>query len=124
MMDHDEARELRAELSQQEGVAVITLHGEIDAFAEPRLADVYAQAEEPDPRAILLDLADVDYINSTGIALLVELLARARKSRRPLLTCGLSEHYREIFRITRLADFMAIHDDVGDALESLSAETA
>lgn len=123
MRNPDEGGELRADLAHQDGVAVITLHGEIDAFAEPRLVSVYTQAEELDPRAILLDLEGVEYINSTGIALLVELLARSRKSGLPLLTCGLSEHYREIFQITRLADFMAIYDDVNSALGSLHTET-
>jgi anti-anti-sigma factor len=122
MTSQDESSELRAELTLQEGVAVITLHGEIDAFAESRLVSIYTQAEEQDPRAVILDLAEVDYINSTGIALLVELLARARDSRRPLLTCSLSEHYREIFQITKLADFMAIHDDVESALGSLGTQ--
>jgi anti-anti-sigma factor len=122
MTSQDESSELRAELTLQEGVAVIALHGEIDAFAESRLVSIYTQAEEQDPRAVILDLAEVDYINSTGIALLVELLARARDSRRPLLTCSLSEHYREIFQITKLADFMAIHDDVESALGSLGTQ--
>ena len=57
---------------------------------------------------ILLNFQEVDYINSTGIALIVGLLAQARKSHRRLVVCGLSEHYQEIFRITRLSDFIEI----------------
>ena len=57
---------------------------------------------------LLLDFANVEYINSTGIALIVGLLARARTDQRPVSARGLSEHYREIFEITRLSDFMTI----------------
>jgi anti-anti-sigma factor len=64
----------------------------------------------------VLNFRAVDYINSTGIALIVGLLAQARKSRRKLVVCGLSEHYQEIFRITRLSDFMEIFDDETSAL--------
>ena len=55
-------------------------------------------------------------MNSTGIALIVGLLAQARKSHRRLVVCGLSEHYQEIFRITRLSDFMQIYSDEISAL--------
>jgi anti-anti-sigma regulatory factor len=43
-------------------------------------------------------------------------LARARKSKQQLLICGLSDHYAEIFQITRLADFMRIFPDEASAL--------
>jgi anti-anti-sigma factor len=66
----------------------------------------------------------VDYINSTGIALIVGLLARARKSHRRLLACGLSEHYIEIFQITRLADFMTVFPDEKSAVDVVPALVA
>ena len=59
---------------------------------------------------MLLDFTRVGYINSTGIALIVGLLARARKRGQDVRACGLAEHYREIFEITRLSDFMTILD--------------
>ena len=99
---------LEARVRQQPGAAVIDLHGEINAFAEAALNTAYAEAETGHPGVILLNFGDVDYINSTGIALIVSLLARARAGKRRLLACGLSEHYVEIFTITRLADFMAV----------------
>lgn len=103
------------------GVAVIDLHGEINGFAEEALNDAYTQAEGEQPAAILLNFGDVSYINSTGIALIVGLLARARKAHLPVLTCELSEHYEEIFHITRLADFMSIFPDETSALNQLAS---
>lgn len=100
----------------QENVAVVALRGEINSAAEAALNAAYAQAEAGNPISILLDFQAVDYINSTGIALIVGLLAQARKTHRRLVVCGLSDHYQEIFRITRLADFMQIYTDVPSAL--------
>ncbi len=99
-------------------IAVVELHGEINAFAEDVLNAAYAEAESEAPETILLNFADVDYINSTGIALIVSLLARARKAHMHLLACGLSQHYVEIFTITRLADFMSVFPDESSALAS------
>jgi anti-anti-sigma factor len=101
--------------------AVIDLSGEINGRADATLEAAYAKARELDAAAVLLNFAEVDYINSTGIALIVGLLAQARKDRLRLLTCGLSEHYEEIFRITRLADFMTIYRDEAAALQQPSA---
>ena len=102
-------------------VAVVELHGEINAFAEEALNAAYAEAEGEGPDTVLLNFADVDYINSTGIALIVGLLARARKAHKRLLACGLSQHYVEIFNITRLADFMNVFPDEASALTADSA---
>ncbi len=107
---------------RQPRVVVIELQGEINSFAEASLSAAYAEAEAHNPQAILLNFSQVDYINSTGIALIVTLLAKARKSHIRLLTCGLSDHYVEIFNITRLADFMAVYPDESTALAAKVAE--
>jgi anti-anti-sigma factor len=110
------ARNFEASVRHQPRVAVVDLHGEINAFAEDVLNAAYAEAESREVDEILLNFSDVDYINSTGIALIVSLLARARKSKRRLLACGLSQHYVEIFQITRLVDFMSVFPDEASAL--------
>jgi anti-anti-sigma factor len=107
----------------QPRVAVIELHGEINSFAEATLSTAYVEAEAQRPESILLNFSDVDYINSTGIALIVTLLAKARKAHIRLLTCGLSEHYIEIFNITRLADFMSVYPDETAALADNSVSS-
>ena len=96
-------------------VAVMALEGRIDRDAMTSLTMAYETAVVADPPVILLDFTAVDYINSTGIALIVGLLGRARAEGRTLAACGLSEHYREIFEITRLADFIAIYPDEASA---------
>ncbi|MGO8950064.1 MAG: STAS domain-containing protein [Ktedonobacterales bacterium] len=108
----------------QPRVVVIELHGEINAFAEESLGVAYNEAEAQVPGLILLNFSDVDYINSNGIALIVSLLARARKNQIRLVACGLSEHYVEIFNITRLADFMTVFPDETTALESKPTQIA
>ena len=106
------ATEFAAQVRHEEGVAVLDLSGDVSAGAEAKLVEAYAQAGGT--AVVLLDFSAVDYINSTGIALIVGLLAQARAAGQEVQARGLAEHYREIFRITRLSDFMTILDDEGD----------
>ena len=91
--------------------ATITLRGQIDIDAERALADAYATIAANGAGTVTLDFSGVGYINSTGIALIVRLLADARRDHREVRARGLSEHYREIFRITRLADYIVLEDE-------------
>jgi anti-anti-sigma factor len=92
------------------GEARLALRGDVDIDADEALAAAYAQAADAGARRVILDFARVAYINSTGIALIVRLLAEARRDHREVVALGLSEHYREIFRITRLSDYLTIAD--------------
>jgi anti-sigma B factor antagonist len=109
-------RHLEAEVRQERGVVVLDLRGEINGFAQEALDAAYSEAESNDPETILLNFEEVDYINSTGIALIVGLLAKARVSKRRLVAYGLSDHYVEIFEITRLSDFMSVFPDEQSAV--------
>jgi anti-anti-sigma factor len=109
---------LETNVRQRDGMIVIDLRGEIDAFGEAALNSAYAEAKQLDASRILLNFKDVNYINSTGIALIVGLIAQARKAGHKLMVTGLSDHYREIFEVTRLSDFMTILPNEDAALKN------
>ena len=115
-----QAKHLEASVRREPAGAVLDLHGEINGFGQEALDAAYAEAEKGDPEAIILNFEEVDYINSTGIALIVGLLAKARTAKRKLLAYGLSEHYVEIFNITRLSDFVGVYPDEESALSEAS----
>jgi anti-anti-sigma factor len=103
--------ELQATVREHDGAAVIDLNGDVNASAEDALNEAYAKATAGGAGMVVLNFERAEYINSTGIALIVALLAQARASHVQVKAFGLSDHYREIFEITRLADFMTITDD-------------
>jgi len=106
------ATDFAASVAREGDTALLELSGEITSAAESGLQGAYAEVR--DASVVLLDFAAVDYINSTGIALIVGILAEARRSGQEIRARSLAEHYREIFRITRLSDFMTILDDEGE----------
>ena len=93
-------------LDDREGVARVRLDGRIDRDATTVFEELAVATGAAS--TLHLDFGDVDYINSTGIALIVGLLARARSRRVPVHAEGLTAHYRHIFDITRLSDFIEI----------------
>ena len=80
-------------------------------MAEAPLMEAYAQASAPGVKAIILNFSDLEYMNSSGIGLLVTLLIRANRQRQRLMACGLSDHYKQIFDLTRLNEAITIYDN-------------
>jgi len=101
--------------------SVIDIQGELTAFAEEVLMDAYNEASDGKVHAIILNFEGLEYMNSSGIGLLVTLLIRVNREKQRLLTYGLSEHYRSIFQITRLDDAIGIHDSEEEAIEAANA---
>ena len=97
-------------------VSVIDVKGELTAFAEGVLMDAYGQASEPGVQGIVLNFGGLEYMNSSGIGMLVTLLVRANRQRQRLMACGLSEHYRQIFALTRLDEAIGIFDTEAEAV--------
>ncbi len=109
-----------ANVRRSNGVVVVELHGEVEGSADEAINTAYADAIAHNPATVLLNFDGVSYINSTGIALIVGLLAEARKSDRNVSVCGLSDHYKEIFEITRISDFVTMFADEESAVTKAS----
>lgn len=101
--------------------SAIAITGDITSATEAPLMDAYGRASDDATRSIVLDFSGLDYMNSGGIGLLVTLLVRVQRQGQRLLAFGLSEHYRQIFELTRLDDAIGIHDTEAAALAAAGA---
>lgn len=99
--------------------AVVDVHGEVNAFAETILMDAFSQAVAAGARNILLNFSEMEYMNSSGIGLLVTMLIRAKRQNVRMLACGLTDHYRQIFELTRLNEAIAVFPNEQEALEAV-----
>jgi anti-sigma B factor antagonist len=104
-----------------EATYVIDVTGDVTAQSEDVLIDAYDRAGDQGAQAIVLNFSALDYMNSGGIGLLVMLLVRAQRKGQKVLAFGLSEHYREIFELTRLDEAIAIHETQDAALTAAGA---
>lgn len=114
--------DLEVEVRERDGVAVIDLIGDVNGSAGDALDRAYEKAVHDGAGSVALNFEQAEFINSTGIALIVGLLAQARTSRVEVRAFGLTDHYREIFEITRLSDFMTIAADEEHAVRPAREE--
>ena len=101
--------------------SILEIQGEINSYAENVLMDAYTQALGNQTRSILLNFEGLKYMNSSGIGLLVTLLIRVQLQKQRLLAYGLSEHYKQIFELTRLNEAISIFNNEGEAIAAANS---
>jgi len=101
------------------GISIIDIQGDVTGFAEETLMDAFSQASKNGTSAVLLNFTGLDYMNSSGIGLLVTLLIRTQRQKQLLIVFGLDQHYQEIFKLTRLDEAIGIYKDETDALAAV-----
>lgn len=89
-------------------VVIIDVRGEVTSASEHQLMEAYGHVGNA--ARIVLNFESLDYMNSSGIGLLVTLLIRAQRNGQHLHACGLSDHYRQILALTRLDEAISVHD--------------
>lgn len=107
---------LEASVRDCRAAVVIDLWGDVTAADAAALLAAYETAAAGTAPTIILNCRKLRYINSQGMALLVELLKRTRRDDRTLIACGLAPHFAEIFDITRLSDLIPLYKDERTAL--------
>lgn len=104
----------------RDDVGIVRIAGDLTPASDEDLSAAWAEASADGDRAVVLDFSEMAYMNSGGIGLLVQLLVRANRTKHGLSAVGLSDHYRQIFQVTRLDEAIAIHDDVHAAIAAAS----
>lgn len=90
--------------------AVIVIEGDITSASEEALTAAHTEASGLGATLVVLDFSGLNYMNSGGIGMLVTLLVRTQRQRQHLAAVGLSEHYRQIFSLTRLDEAITLYD--------------
>jgi anti-sigma B factor antagonist len=96
--------------------SIIDIEGDVNRYSESILMDAYNRASEGGTRNIVMNFSRLEYMNSSGIGLLVTLLVRVQRQNQRLFAYGLDEHYRQIFELTRLIEAIQIFPDEDSAL--------
>lgn len=97
------------------GINIISVSGEIDLSNSPKLRDAFKKLEGLD---LLIDLSAVTYMDSSGVATLVEAMQKVSKNNGKFKLCGLTGEAKNIFEIARLDEVFSIYEDIKSALES------
>lgn len=98
----DERAPLTLAVDQQEDLLVIRPEGDIDLASSPELRTRLRELLADASGRIVVDLEAVPYMDSSGVATLVELLQSCRRDQLDLVLCRLSERVLSVFQIARL----------------------
>lgn len=102
-------------------VTILEVPGDVTIFSESLLNQAYAYACADGASKIMLKFAADAYINSGGIALLIQLLAQARKNQQQVGITGLSEHFKKIFNMVGITKFAKIYGTLDEALQGMAS---
>jgi len=108
-------------IEQRDTVIILDIRGDITVFSEPFLNEAYNKASRLGASRLLLKFDANAYINSGGIALLIQLLAQAKRTNQIIAIAGLSNHFKKIFNMVGITKFARIFDSLEEAVSAFSA---
>jgi len=108
------------------GVQVIAVRGELDLHTAPQLEEAVDAALQSDSPALAIDLSTCEFIDSTGIALIVRAWRQLSDDSDGgpaghFALCGLSDQVQRLFQITGLESTIPMHDSLDEALAALNS---
>lgn len=109
-------KEIRVERRKVDNAAIIDLRGDVNASGEEAIKGAYRSATEEGAENILFNLKEVEYIDTSGIAVLIGIVMEAQKAKQKVLVYGVSSHYKKIFELVRLPMYVDIFDTEQEAL--------
>ncbi|NIM97326.1 MAG: STAS domain-containing protein [candidate division Zixibacteria bacterium] len=114
----EQGNEIR--LEAVDDAILFDIKGDVTAFSEPFLKEAHKSATNQGANKIVLKFEESAYINSGGIAVLIQLLAETKKNNQQIGITGLSDHFKKIFSMVGITKFANIYSSVEEATKSLS----
>jgi anti-sigma B factor antagonist len=111
--------EIATEMKLPESRNVLPLEGEIDLHVSPRVAEKLVEILKPNPSRVVVDLSRVTYIDSSGLAVLIEGMQNVEDYGGRFALAGLQENVRTIFETARLDQVFLIYPHVDAALSAI-----
>ena len=100
-------------------VTVLRFEGDIASTSKDAVLGAYQALQKDAAKLILLDFTKVDYINSSGIALVIQLLIEASNSGQKVCACGLSAHFTKVFTMVGITKYAHLFPTQSEALARL-----
>lgn len=107
-------------IENRDGISLLNIDGDLTSYSEPYLNDAYRQIEEEASGSDLIFVFNKEaYINSGGIAALIQILARIRKTNRKVGIAGISDHFVKIFNMVGISKLAQIFGSLDEALTTM-----
>jgi anti-sigma B factor antagonist len=101
-------------------ICILDVNGDLTRDSETALMSAYNEVP-PTTKVIVFNFTGLQYMNSSGIGLIVTLLIRVNRQKQHMLAYGLTEHYEHIFELTRLNEAIGIYETEAAAAAAAGA---
>ena len=108
-------------LEEHGDVTLLDIKGDVTSFSEPFLNSAYKDSSSSGARKLLLRFQEDAYINSGGIALLIQILAQTKRNNQKIGVTGVSDHFKKVFHMVGITRFATIYPTQDEALKALSS---
>jgi anti-sigma B factor antagonist len=108
--------ELGLDVRESNGYSVLAVHGEVDVYTAPRFRERLISLVSEGKHRIVVDLEGVDFLDSTGLGVLVGGLKRVRTHDGDLTLVCTKSRILKVFEITGLTKVFTIYESVDDAV--------
>jgi anti-sigma B factor antagonist len=109
--------DISVRMETEKATAIIEVKGDIDLYSSPQVRQtVLDTLNKKEAKRVIVDLIGVRYVDSSGVASLVEGLQLSRKSQVRFVLCGLNKAPKQVLELTRLIKVFEIHDTLEAAL--------
>ena len=109
---------MKVEVTERDGANVVAVEGDVDMSTAPDLRQILQRVVSNRPDAVIVDLSGVPYIDSSGLATLVECYQGTQRGGGRMGLSGLSQSVFEVFRMTHLDKHFTIYSTLDEAVTS------
>ncbi|MDX2138198.1 MAG: STAS domain-containing protein [Chloroflexota bacterium] len=103
-----------------EKAIIIDLVGDVNSDGDTLIKDAYRKAVAEGAQTVAFDMTRTDYINTSGISVLISVVMEAKKANQKVLVYGVSPHYKKVFDLVRFSVYVTMFDDETSARASLT----
>ncbi len=100
-------------------VSILRFEGDISSASKEAVIGSYHSLPKDTVKTVLLDFTKVEYINSSGIALVIQLLMEASNAGQKVLAFGLSAHFNKVFTMVGITKYAGLYPDQATALATV-----
>jgi anti-anti-sigma factor len=112
-------RETEARVRVANNGAIVDLIGDVTSQGETTIKNAYQEALQTQPERVFFNFAETEYINTSGIAVLISMVMAAEKDGRKIGLFGMSDHYRKVFTLVRLPLYADMYANENEAMNAL-----
>lgn len=115
---------LKVETRKKDNVTIIDLQGDVNSEGDAAIKGAYHAAIREGAKTVLFNMSKTEYINTSGISVLISIVMEAKKAGQKVLVCGVSPHYKKVFDLVRFSVYVTMFDTEDAALASANTSAS